>query len=221
MKERIKADLHVHTSFSSDCTVPPWELMEEARRQGLRALAITDHNTVEGALRAGGLEGLIVLPGIELSTRDGHLVLLGVNEQPAPGISAAEACDLARTLGAVAIVPHPYRLFTGAGAQVASTINAHAIEGLNGRSLRRDNLRAIALAHQGSKACVGGSDAHAVNEIGAAYTLLPECASADDVLDAILRGECEPGGSHASVRMALSRGMGGFSRYLGRGLKRI
>ncbi|MEW5936650.1 MAG: PHP domain-containing protein [Candidatus Thermoplasmatota archaeon] len=217
----MKADLHVHTSFSKDCTVSPREVVRQAQRQGLRALAITDHNTAQGALQVVRAEGIIVVPGLELSTREGHLVLLGVRESLAQGLSAAEACDRARAQGAVVIVPHPYRLFSGVGEEIARAINVHAVEGLNGRSLRRDNMRAISLARHISKPYVGGSDAHTLGEIGNAWTFLPHCSSVEDVLRAIMKGQCEPGGRHASMGRALSRGMSSLARYLGRGLKRV
>src|SRR5215467_12130255 len=92
MPSRGRADLHMHTTFS-DGWPEPDELVDHARSTGLQVISVTDHDTIEGGLRAaeyaakrGGLE---VVVGEEVSSRDGHIVGLFLKRRVRPGMSAA------------------------------------------------------------------------------------------------------------------------------------
>src|SRR6266702_4282507 len=83
---KLKLDLHVHTSRSSDAFTSPEGLPAICRDRGLDGLAITDHNV----LARDSDDELIILPGIEISTRDGHLIGLRMSETIPRGLSAVE-----------------------------------------------------------------------------------------------------------------------------------
>ena len=83
----LRIDLHVHSFFSADGVSSPEDLVAAARGAGLNGFAITDHNTCDavgymterGLMRADGqpVDGLLIVPGIEVTTADGHLLCLG------------------------------------------------------------------------------------------------------------------------------------------------
>src|SRR6202789_4226745 len=115
-------DLHCHSRFSADGVAEPEALVAEARAKGLNGFAITDHNTSacvdyfeqHGFLNKEGtpVNGLLIIPGQEITTAEGHLLALGVSlPDNLKGIPAAEAVKLIHEKGGLAIPPHPYDFF--------------------------------------------------------------------------------------------------------------
>ncbi len=93
----FEADLHIHTARSGDARIEPRGLVAEARGLGLFAIAVTDHNTVAGVREVAALargQDLLVVPGVEVSSRDGHVLALGVSEDVPAGLSADETIRL-------------------------------------------------------------------------------------------------------------------------------
>jgi predicted metal-dependent phosphoesterase TrpH len=108
----LDVDPHVHSEGSYDCDVPVEEVLAAAADAGLDALAITDHDTIERSLRAVELAptyGLVAIPGIEVSTADGHLLALGVEEALEPGRPLRETAAEVRSRGGATVVPHPFQ----------------------------------------------------------------------------------------------------------------
>src|SRR5260370_28755591 len=103
---KLKLDLHVHTNRSSDAFTSPKQLANICRDRGLDGLAINDHNV----LSVDSSEELVILPGIEISTRDGHIVGLGLSESVPRGLSADDTIQRINDLHGISIVPHPYDL---------------------------------------------------------------------------------------------------------------
>ena len=114
-------DPHCHSWFSADGASSPEAMIASARRKGLHGFALTDHNTCDGfrhlldkgLAREDGqpVDGFVVIPGVEVSTADGHLLCLGVMLPQMMGAPAAEVCRLVRSMGGLAIPPHPYDFF--------------------------------------------------------------------------------------------------------------
>lgn len=117
------ADLHTHTHYSGfnkaffipypESVTPPERMVDAAVKKDLDVLCITDHNEIEGALRAQrycrkeGLETEVVV-GEEVTTADGHVLGLFLQEYVPMGLSAAETIDLIHSQGGLAVAPHPF-----------------------------------------------------------------------------------------------------------------
>ena len=106
----LKCDLHVHTNASRDGESSVEDVLAAAVKAGLDAIAITDHDTTEGSLCALAVQnpGVLIIPGIEVSTRQGHLLVLGTTKVLAPKQDVLKTIAEAKALGAVTIVPHPF-----------------------------------------------------------------------------------------------------------------
>lgn len=79
----IKLDPHIHTLYSGDSKNIPDDIVKIAKKRGLDAIAITDHNTIKGyeVIAKRNIEDILIIPGIEISTREGHIVALGITEE--------------------------------------------------------------------------------------------------------------------------------------------
>ncbi|QSR84340.1 PHP domain-containing protein [Methylacidimicrobium sp. B4] len=181
---QIRADLHCHSHFSSDGVSPPEELIRVARQKGLNAIALTDHNSCagidylesQGLLRADGrpVDGFLVIPGQEISTREGHLLALGVRLPDLHGIAASDAASLIRNQGGFSIAPHPFDYFrAGIRSRTLDTLSLDAIEVFNAAAtLRRSNRQAFRYAKERGLPMVAASDAHEAEAVGTAYVIL-------------------------------------------------
>jgi len=206
----LKLDLHVHTVFSGDAIITPREALAWARKAGLHGLAITDHDTLAGGLRAAKLArryGLLVLPGMELETRGGHVLALCPSEPVKASPDLAEAVEAVRDAGGLAILAHPYDLTAPRRWDARSLARLDAIEVMNAHSLpfRLSCWLAEKLARALGKPMTGGSDAHVPEAIGAAYTLVDADADVDDVFEAIRRGRTKPYGRSSGLRCLLKK----------------
>lgn len=187
----ICADLHVHTFYSGDAHIPPRLIVEELHAHPfLKVAAITDHDAINGYFEAKRLASeyadVTIIPGVEVSTFEGHLTILGIIETPKRPLSLLEAVDFAREHDALVIVVHPYRVM-GIG-DFARSIKADAIETCNGRSTRGDNRLAEKLARSLNLPGIGGSDAHRREQLWTAYTEIEASTDIDDILKAIKHG---------------------------------
>ena len=171
----ITLDAHVHTDASYDCSTTPERVVEAALAAGLDGVAVTDHDAVDGARRAAAAaEGtdLLVVPGVEVSTADGHLLALGVEWAPEADRPFGETVTAVREAGGVAVVPHPFQVsrhgvrrsvLAGCDIDGVETRNAVAVTGYQ-------NRRARQFAAAAGYPAIGGSDAHRPGLIGRAFT---------------------------------------------------
>ena len=196
----LNFDLHSHSRFSADGISEPEEMVAAAKAKGLHGFAITDHNTCAcvdyfesiGLLRADGLpvDNFLIIPGQEITTKEGHLLALGVRLPDLKGISAAEAVKVIHQLGGLAIPPHPYDFFrAGIRQQVLDTLPIDALEVFNSATtLKRCNQQAFDYAQKRKLAMTAASDSHHVEALGVAYTILETTDfSVAGVLSAIKR----------------------------------
>ena len=198
---QLLLDLHCHSRFSADGVAEPEALVREARVKGLNGFAITDHNTCEcvdyflthGYMNKEGLpvDGLLIIPGQEITTAEGHLLALGITLPDLKGIPAAEAVKLIHQEGGLAIPPHPYDFFrAGIREHVLQTLPIDALEVFNAATtLKRYNKQAFAYAQNRGLPMTAASDAHDHVALGTAYSILEaDTFSVAGVLDAIRKG---------------------------------
>jgi len=190
-------DLHCHSYFSADGVSSLESLIESARAKGLHGFAITDHNTCEAVnylrakklLRADGqpVDGFLVIPGVEVTTAEGHLLCLGATLPDMKGRPAAEVVTAIHAAGGLAIPPHPYDLFrAGIRRATLETLPIDALEVFNAATtLRRYNRKAFAYAQERGLPMTAASDAHHADAIGTAYTIFE---TDDFSVAGILRG---------------------------------
>ncbi len=217
-------DLHNHTRYSPDSRVPPGELVALAKRIGLHGLAITDHNAV-GAVKeaeeAGG-DGFLVIPGIEVSTRDGHVLAYGVREAIPRDLSVTETVERIEALGGIAVAAHPYRFWSGLGERGLGEARFAALETCNGRTLRRGNERAKARARQLGVGATGGSDSHFLDEVARAVTAINSgMTSVDDILQILAQGKTRAQGFDRGAKATVRYVTKCVSEWMLRGLRRI
>ncbi len=156
----------------------PEALIASARSKGLHGFAITDHNTCDayhymvdhGLARADGtpVDGFLVLPGVEVSTADGHLLCIGTVIPQMKGKPAAEVVRAVQSAGGLAIPAHPYDCFrAGIREDTLDTLKVDAIEVFNAAiSYRRFNEKARAYAERRGLPMTAASDAHHEAAIG-------------------------------------------------------
>jgi predicted metal-dependent phosphoesterase TrpH len=201
MIELSYADLHIHTCYSDGWPTPRAVVEHVRSRTELDVVAITDHDTIEGALwaadhAAGIAGGPRVIVGEEVSSRDGHVLGLFLTRRVEPGLPAAATVDAIHDQGGLAICAHPFwrteqqRSRSGKVHGVgwkAMMIDFDAIEVENATpGLYLFNQMAYRLKEEVLLAGVGGSDAHILDAIGRACTGFPG-RTEDDLRQAILR----------------------------------
>lgn len=193
---QIKADLHVHTTYSKDSMITPKDLVYYAKKRGLDAVAVTDHNQLEGAYKIAKETDFLIIPGMEVSSNDGHIVALNVNELIPRGYSAVETVERIHRAGGVAVACHPYVLFKGClKEKVCASFDA--IEVINARAVpfKRSVKKAQETAERLKLARVAGTDAHYGPQIGYGYTAIEaEKPSVEAIARAIVGGHCQPFG---------------------------
>jgi predicted metal-dependent phosphoesterase TrpH len=215
---RVKADLHVHTTYSRDSVITPKELFFYAKKRGLTAVAVTDHNQVEGALKIAKETDFLIIPGTEVSSLNGHIVGLNVTELIPRGLSADETVERIHDAGGLAVACHPYALFKGSiGKHVSSKFDA--VEAINASAFpfNRATHKAHLLAEKLKLPKVAGTDAHYGPVIGQAYTLIDSEADLESVIKAIANGQCEPAGKAISLALRLENQGRFFWKYLKKG----
>lgn len=178
----VLADLHCHSSASFDSLAAPEAVTRVAHERGLTHLAITDHERIDGALRAreSAPPGLTVIVGEEVRSRDGDVIGLFLEEAIPAGLSALETIAAIHAQGGLAGLPHPFDRFRASGLlrlpendrePVLEAIDY--VEVFNGRvPYPAANERSAALAAARGLGGVAASDAHSLLEVGVAYTIL-------------------------------------------------
>jgi predicted metal-dependent phosphoesterase TrpH len=200
----LTCDLHVHTSYSKDGESSVEDILQAAEAAGLDAIAITDHDSVEGAKKALALtSSVLVIPGIEVSTKQGHLLVLGVTEIIPAGLDVVDTVNIARRMGALLILPHPYHVWRHGVARrkkVGMSV-VDAVESFNSRYIVGSaNKKAARIAKRLGKPCVGGSDAHNAKFVGFGRTFVEAEKNIPAILEAIRAGKVSCGGRKTPLR---------------------
>jgi predicted metal-dependent phosphoesterase TrpH len=200
----LACDLHVHTNYSKDGESSVEEILRQAEAEGLDAIAITDHDSVDGAKKALTIpSSVLVIPGIEVSTKQGHLLVLGVTEIIPAGLDVVTTVTIAKSMGGLAILPHPYHVWRhGVARRKKAGMNAvDAVEVFNSRYIVGSaNQKAARIAKRLGKPCVGGSDAHNAKFVGFGRTYIDAEMNIPAILEAIRAGRVSYGGRKTPLR---------------------
>jgi predicted metal-dependent phosphoesterase TrpH len=191
----IKADLHVHTHYSGDSDTTLEKLVERCRELGLGAIAVTDHDTAEGAL-ALDRQALPfkVIVGEEVASTEGEIIGLFLKETIPGGLSPEETIRCIRQQGGLVCIPHPFDRYRSSAMQapamerIAGLIDI--VEVFNARSIPAQNLSLpgkFAKSHNLLKGA--GSDSHSASEVGQAYVTIPDFEGRDDFLKAMAQAQ--------------------------------
>jgi len=222
----LKLDLHIHSMYSEDAEGSPKELMKIIQKKGLQGMALTDHNTVDGVVHAQKHveKNFIFIPGIEISTKDGHLLALNITEVIPRGLSVEETIDLIIDKGGTPIVPHVYRNMSGIKLtqlkKIASKLKA--IEVFNGCSMPTTNLRMAQTAAALHLGGTGGSDSHIPQYAGEAYTTVETTdVSVEGVIQAIHQKKTWGEGTTMPLDYRQDRMVTSIKQFFQRGLRRI
>jgi len=187
----IRADLHFHTCYSPDATNPPKRIVDKLNAHPtMKAIAITDHNTLEGYRKTSELakaySDILIIPGVEINAEEGEIILLGIEKLPPEPWTARNVVTYAKQNNALAIAAHPYRGY-GLGDKAAQ-FDLDAIETLNGITPPNQNKKAEELAKTLGLPGVAGSDAHYPIDPWNVYTEIQAPLDIDEALQAIKKG---------------------------------
>lgn len=189
-----------------DAGTTPKGVIACSKKRGLDGVAITDHDTPKGALKLTNQKELIVIPGIEITTLDGHVLALNVHEEIPPKMTLSETIRMIHDLGGIAIAAHPKIIYKGIRRQLTS-LGFDAIEVINSSAFpfffSTHQSRKVALRL--SLPQIAGSDAHFPSEIGFAYTVVDASSEVDEIVHAIRGGATIPRGKPISWKLRFKR----------------
>jgi len=187
----IQADLHIHTVYSPDSFIQPKSLVDMlAAHNFIKVVAVTDHDNIRGCKAtmelASAYPDILIIPGVEISTTEGDILVLGTEEMPPKPWTPELVVEFAKSVDAVSIAAHPFREY-GMGESVRK-YNVDAIEVLNGGSLKAANDQAKAFAKNIGLPGTAGSDAHQVSELFSVNSRIEANLNVESVLKAIKKG---------------------------------
>ncbi len=197
----MKVELHSHTRHSRDCLLSYDAIIDVCRRRGIGALAVTDHNEIDGAFALQQQAPFPIIVGEEIFTAQGEIIGLFLKEYIPRGLSARETAARIKEQGGLVYVPHPFDSYRkGAiGREMLDTIRADVdlLEVLNARNIRHeDDEKASRYAEEHGLVVAAGSDVHSVGEFGNAYLAMEPFDGPRDFLEKARRGHI--GGRHSS-----------------------
>ena len=192
VEQTVRVDLHNHTHYSPDSILSPKQFVREARRRGLDVVAVTDHNTIRGALAVRELADFPVIVGEEVRSNDGEILGLFLSNEIPKGLPAGDTIERIKDQGGIVGVPHPFDSLRSAlreDALLAHIDQMDFIEALNARmvfSSHNDKAREFAAEH--GLPVTAGSDAHSPWEVGRVWAEMPPFEGATDFVAALRQG---------------------------------
>ena len=205
-----RADTHTHTLYSGvggygalkfpESVTRPETMVDHARSKGLDVLCITDHDAVGGAFvgheYAKRYDDIEVVIGEEVSTADGEVIGLWLNEEIPAGLTVEETIDIIRSQGGVTIAPHPFSFHVPALGDRIFNLDLDGIETLNGGHIDKYSnkmAKEVRNKYPNRWAELGSSDGHSTATVGYSWTEF-EGNTADDLRKAILSKTTVPAG---------------------------
>jgi predicted metal-dependent phosphoesterase TrpH len=190
----MKVDFHIHTCYSKDSLTSLKAVVETCRKRGLDKVAITDHNTIAGALALREMAPDLVIVGEEIKTNVGEIIAYFLEEEVPKGLRLQEAIARVREQGGVVGVPHPLdrlrREAMGLTHLLTIVGQVDLLEVFNARTVfASDNCRARDVARERGLLATAGSDAHIAWEIGHAYVEMPAFNDKEEFLHSLAQGQ--------------------------------
>lgn len=205
----LKADLHIHSKYSNktqhlrypkplsklivDSKLNVKDILQKCKDENLNVISITDHDCIDGSLEAITLSSIFkitIIPGVEITTKDGHLIAYNVFEKIRSGMSIEETIDNIRELGGIAVAPH---VFSPQGIffkfrNIFQTVG-YKIDAIDVYSSLKSDIekRALNYAKNHLLPVIIGSDSKTLSRLGAIYTKIDSVSyKITDIIDAIL-----------------------------------
>jgi len=222
----LKLDLHVHSEYSEDAIGSPKEIIKILKKKGINGMAITDHNNLEGSILAKKIapKDFTVITGVEISTKQGHLIALDIDKPIKRSQSIEETVEKIIDLGGTPIVPHLYRNMSGIKKENLNKIykKINAIEVFNACSVPQTNLKTSKLAKNMNLGGTGGSDSHEPEYAGNGYTIIDSTdIRKDTIISEINKKKTWGQGTTLSLSYRSDRMVNSIKQFFQRGLKRI
>lgn len=190
-------DLHTHSTASPDGALRRKHYSQMLERGALHTVAVTDHNTIEHALKLQETLGDQVIVGEEVTAQEGEVIGLYLKEAVAPGLSAAETVKAIRAQGGLVYIPHPFETVRkGLSLEVLDAIadKIDIVEVHNGRAVFQNHgEQAREWAERYGIAAAASSDAHGRIGWGRTYSLLTEKPTKESLVDLLKKAEYEKG----------------------------
>jgi len=209
----LRADLHTHTYYSRDALTSPGKYIYSCLKRGINCVAVTEHNSIAGALAIQELAPFKVIVGEEIKTNAGEIIGLFLTEEVPARLSPEETVERIKRQGGLVSIPHPFDRFrSGLGNEGLSRIlpRIDLIESFNARTLlSQDNNKARTFAEENGLIAIAVSDAHSPGELGGTFIEIPDFKDPSDFLAAIKQAKPEerPAGPlvHLASRWAVTR----------------
>lgn len=187
----LVGDFHMHTSHSRDSLMSPDRLVRQAIQEGLTCVAVTDHNTINGALAVKELSPpFTVIVGEEVKSRQGDIIGLFLEKTIPGGLDAVDTVRCIKEQGGLVCIPHPFDRFRNSVIEQEALVevlpHVDMVEVFNSRTtLLRDSTKAGVFAKEHKKLATAGSDAHTSVELGHVRVELPEFHNSEEFLHSL------------------------------------
>ena len=192
--ELLKADLHIHTEYSSDCNTPLEKIINRCLRNRISCVAIADHGTIEGALKMQRIAPFPVIVAEEILTPHGEIMGMFLKNGISSGLPIEQTMQQIKAQGGLVCIPHPFDMFRPSALDSRMILKIvdqiDIIEVFNSRTPPiQSSSKAQNFADKYGIAKSAGSDAHTSYEIGNAYVEMPEFNDKNDFLQALEKGK--------------------------------
>lgn len=204
----MELDLHIHSNYSYDSFSKVSDILKIAKKIGLGCIAITDHNTIEGSLKALRISSdPIVIGACEIGTEIGDIIGLFLTEE-IKSKKSLDVIDEIKGQGGLSVLAHPYKRKENVDKDVLRKIDA--IEVFNARA-GTTNCRARDIAFNNNLLMTAGSDAHFCFEIGRGKIIMKDCSDLEEIRKSILSKDLQISGTCSSKYLdVLSRSIRRF-----------
>lgn len=203
----MKVELHAHTEYSHDSFLSLSTMIRVCRDKGINCLAVTDHNTIKGAVQLQKIAPFTVIVGEEIGTAEGEIIGYFLAEEIPPGLSPEETIGRIKRQGGLVAVPHPFDRLRRSAIRpetLKRIINLiDIVEVFNSRNVyQEDNQKALHFSNQHKKIMIAGSDCHTRFEVGNSHIVMQDFSDVNDFKEKLAKADLFCRKSSLAVHMA-------------------